>query len=69
MLKLRFIASILALAISAPLTAMAGDWPNRPIHFIVPFPAGGTAEQYTKLLHDDSDKVARLVKELNIHAQ
>jgi len=69
MLKLRFVVSILALAISAPLTAMADDWPNRPIHFIVPFPAGGTAEQYTKLVYDDSDKVARLVTELNIHVQ
>jgi tripartite-type tricarboxylate transporter receptor subunit TctC len=29
-------------------------------------PAGGTAERYTTLVHDDSDKYARLVKELNV---
>ena len=32
-------------------------------------PAGGTAEQYSKLVRDDSDKIARLVKILNIEVQ
>ena len=32
-------------------------------------PAGGTAEQYGKLVRDDSDKIARLVKILNIEVQ
>ena len=31
--------------------------------------AGGTSEQYSRLLQADSDEVARLVKELNIEVQ
>lgn len=26
---------------AAPLVVMAQEWPNKPITFIVPFPAGG----------------------------
>ena len=29
-------------------------------------PAGGTAEQYAQLVREDSEKFARLVKELNV---
>jgi len=29
-------------------------------------PAGGTAEQYARLVREDSEKFARLVKELNV---
>ena len=32
-------------------------------------PAGGSAEQYGKLVRDDSDEIARLVKMLNIEVQ
>ena len=32
-------------------------------------PAGGTIEQYATLVRDDSDKYARLVKDLNIEVQ
>jgi tripartite-type tricarboxylate transporter receptor subunit TctC len=35
---------VVALAILAPLTAAAGGWPDHPIHFIVPFPAGGSTD-------------------------
>src|SRR5579862_3730604 len=37
----------LNLALSLPFSASAQaqqDWPNRPIHFIVPFPAGGSTD-------------------------
>ena len=40
----RFAIFILALATSVPLDAVASDWPDRPIHFIVPFPAGGSTD-------------------------
>jgi tripartite-type tricarboxylate transporter receptor subunit TctC len=43
MTPLRAVLAILAL-LAAPLTAAAQDWPNRPIHFIVPFPAGGSTD-------------------------
>ena len=32
-------------------------------------PAGGTAEQYARVVREDSDKYARLVKELNVTVQ
>ena len=32
-------------------------------------PAGGTAEQYGRLVQDDSEKYERLVKELNVQIQ
>jgi tripartite-type tricarboxylate transporter receptor subunit TctC len=44
MTRLRFIVLILVAAIFAPLTAAAGDWPDRPIHLIVSFPAGGATD-------------------------
>jgi tripartite-type tricarboxylate transporter receptor subunit TctC len=31
-------------------TAVAQDWPSRPIHFVVPFPAGGSTDVLTRLL-------------------
>ena len=44
MTKFRLIALILAVAaLAVPRTATA-DWPERPVHFIVPFPAGGATD-------------------------
>jgi tripartite-type tricarboxylate transporter receptor subunit TctC len=43
MTLLRAVLASLAF-LTAPLTAAAQDWPNRPIHFIVPFPAGGSTD-------------------------
>lgn len=43
MLKLRALAALVAL-ISAPHLAKAQEWPNRPVHFIVPFAAGGSTD-------------------------
>jgi len=44
MMRLHFAALILAIMSSTAPIAKAGDWPNRPIHFIVPFPAGGSTD-------------------------
>lgn len=44
------IAAIAAVSVGAQSAARAADWPTRPIHFIVPFPAGSS-----------SDIVARIV--------
>jgi tripartite-type tricarboxylate transporter receptor subunit TctC len=43
MTRLRALLASFAL-LTAPLSASAQDWPNRPIHFIVPFPAGGSTD-------------------------
>jgi tripartite-type tricarboxylate transporter receptor subunit TctC len=52
MRTLRLAGLIFALAISAPFTAAAADWPDRPIHFIVPFPAGGSTDVAARVVGD-----------------
>jgi tripartite-type tricarboxylate transporter receptor subunit TctC len=52
MMRMRFIVWTLALAIATSLTATAADWPNRPIHFIVPFPAGGSTDVAARVVGD-----------------
>jgi tripartite-type tricarboxylate transporter receptor subunit TctC len=48
MSELRGAAAVLALcllfSLSATAQEQAKDWPNRPIHVIVPFPAGGSTD-------------------------
>ena len=44
----RFAAACIALA-CAPFAA-AQDWPGKPIHFIVPYPAGGPVDAVARLL-------------------
>ena len=55
MLKLRALA-VLAALISAPLAADAQDWPNRPVHFIVPFAAGGSTDVLARMAADHLNK-------------
>ena len=50
MLKLRFAVLILAAATCAPVAAAAADWPSRPIHVIVPFPAAGSTDVATRII-------------------
>ena len=50
MTKVRWVVLIVAVAVFAlPSTALA-DWPERPVHFIVPFPAGGASDVATRLV-------------------
>ena len=44
MAKLSSGCLVLALAIFVPFAAAAAGWPDHPIHFIVPFPAGGSTD-------------------------
>jgi tripartite-type tricarboxylate transporter receptor subunit TctC len=48
----------LFLICAAPLTVMAQEWPNKPITFIVPFPAGGGTDVFARPLS------AQLTKQL-----
>lgn len=40
----------LASALACPAVAAAQDWPNRPVHFIVPYPPGGNADVVGRVL-------------------
>jgi tripartite-type tricarboxylate transporter receptor subunit TctC len=51
-MKLRFVSLLLAAATCVPLAARAADWPNRPIHFIVPFPAAGSTDVAARIVGD-----------------
>jgi tripartite-type tricarboxylate transporter receptor subunit TctC len=52
MMRLRFAALALALSTWASQVSAAAEWPIRPIHFIVPFPAGGSTDVAARIVGD-----------------
>jgi tripartite-type tricarboxylate transporter receptor subunit TctC len=50
MTKLRLIVLILAVATFASPRTAAAEWPERPVHFIVPFPAGGATDVAARIV-------------------
>jgi tripartite-type tricarboxylate transporter receptor subunit TctC len=46
----RAAAASMALAALAPLATQAQSWPAKPVHFIVPFPPGGSVDPLARLL-------------------
>ena len=53
MKKLFSVVLLFVCATISELPAMAaGPWPNRPIHFIVPFPAGGSTDVAARVVGD-----------------
>jgi tripartite-type tricarboxylate transporter receptor subunit TctC len=52
MKQLRFIVTLFAITTAAPQVAAAADWPNRPVHLIVPFPAGGSTDVAARVVGD-----------------
>lgn len=52
MSKLRFVIPLLLLAAALPVTPAAAEWPERPIYFIVPFPAGGSTDVAARVVGD-----------------
>jgi tripartite-type tricarboxylate transporter receptor subunit TctC len=52
MMNFRSIVLLVAGAMLVPSLAAAADWPSRPIHFIVPFPAGGSTDVAARVVGD-----------------
>ncbi|MGT2455411.1 Bug family tripartite tricarboxylate transporter substrate binding protein [Cupriavidus basilensis] len=50
-----FIGACLALGFIAG--AQAGDWPERPITLVVPYPAGGLTDTVSRTLGDEVGKI------------
>jgi tripartite-type tricarboxylate transporter receptor subunit TctC len=50
MMRLRAVVAVLTLIASIPMRAEAQEWPNRPVRFIVPFPAGGSTDVGARLV-------------------
>ena len=38
------LAAVAVILAGVPISARAADWPDRPIHLIVPFPAGSSSD-------------------------
>src|SRR5438445_11920591 len=50
MVRVRAVVAVLTLIARIPMSAKAQGWPNRPVRFIVPFPAGGSTDGGARLV-------------------
>src|SRR3954466_14207372 len=50
--KLAVLTLLLTLAAHGHAPALAGDYPDRPVKIVVPFPAGGTADAIPRIVAD-----------------
>ncbi|MEJ8840010.1 tripartite tricarboxylate transporter substrate binding protein [Ramlibacter sp. AN1133] len=50
MLRRTALVSLAIGLFAGPLAALANTWPTQPVHFVVPFPPGGSADGLTRML-------------------
>ena len=51
-MKYRLVVLLLAAAACVAPSAGAAEWPSRPVHFIVPFPAAGSTDVAARIIGD-----------------
>ena len=54
--------ALLVVALAIPAAVEAEEWPNRPIRFIVPYPAGGSTDVGARVM---ADSLSRSLPRLN----
>jgi tripartite-type tricarboxylate transporter receptor subunit TctC len=57
MMTLRVLATLVAIV--APMTCLGQEWPNRPVRFIVPFPAGGSTDVAARVIGEYLSRTLR----------
>jgi tripartite-type tricarboxylate transporter receptor subunit TctC len=50
MKALKFLLVAIASLVAGTTQAPAQEWPSKPLHFVVPFAAGGSTDVLTRLL-------------------
>jgi tripartite-type tricarboxylate transporter receptor subunit TctC len=57
MMTLRVLAALVAIVM--PMTCLGQEWPNRPVRFIVPFPAGGSTDVAARVIGEYLSRTLR----------
>ena len=49
-MRVKSLLVAIAVLLASTIQAQAQEWPSKPLHFIVPFAAGGSTDVLTRLL-------------------
>jgi tripartite-type tricarboxylate transporter receptor subunit TctC len=60
--------SVFALLGTGPASGQQA-WPSKPIHFIVPYAAGGTPEAFGAFIRSETEKWAKVVQKAGIRPE
>ncbi len=57
MRRMAFVAGLLTCVMAQPVQGQQGPYPNRPIRYVVPFPAGGSADGIARIMAQQLSQV------------